>query len=194
MTNHDAIYRRVVRRETHSPKAGLAITLAVILILVLAFVAIEAVLALLQQPPLLLAPKAALLATLALPTAVTTPTLIATGAVVGVIGLVILIAALTPGRRADHRGGTERTAMAVDNRAVASALARRASRAVDIDPDQVVVSVSHRMAEVHIQPSSGWPLDRDAIDEAVADELERMNLTPALGHRVIVASKGVVGA
>jgi hypothetical protein len=50
------IYRRVSRRETHSPRSLVAIVLAVVLILVLAWIGTEIVLALLGAPALLVAP------------------------------------------------------------------------------------------------------------------------------------------
>jgi hypothetical protein len=188
------IYRRVLRRETHSSKAGLAIAVAVVLILALAYVAAECVLALLRLPPLLVAPKAALLAVVALPATVASATLIAVGSVVAFFGLVILIAALTPGRRLDHLAKPGRTAVAVDNRAVASAIAYRASSAAGIDPDQVVVTVGRRVADVRLQPTSGWPIDRPAVEAAVSQEITRMDLTPALRQSVTISTSGVVGA
>jgi len=188
------IYRRVLRRETHSSKAGLAIAVAVVLILALAYVAAECVLALLRLPPLLVAPKAALLAVVALPATVASATLIAVGSVVAVFGLVILIAALTPGRRLDHLAKPGRIAVAVDNRAVASAIAYRASSAAGIDPDQVVVTVGRRVADVRLQPTSGWPIDRPAVEAAVSQEITRMDLTPALRQSVTISTSGVVGA
>ena len=192
--DHTRIYRRVLRRETHSSKAGLAIALAVVLMLALAYVAAECVLALLRQPPLLVAPKTALLAVLALPDAVASTTLIAAGSVIAIIGLVILVAALTPGRRLDHLAQPSRTAVAVDNRAIASALANRASGAAGIDPDQVVVTVGRRVADIRLQPTSGWPIDRPAVEAAVSQEIARMDLTPALRHSVTISTSGVVGA
>lgn len=194
MTTHDRIYRRVLRRETHSSKAGLAITLGVILIITFVYIGAECVLALMQSPPLLVAPKSAALAVIALPRSVSTVALIVIGAAVAVVGLIILIAALTPGRRLDHVGRPGRTAVAIDNRAIASAIARSASRAAGVDPDRVVVTVGRRRAVVRIQPTSGWPVDVAAVDEAVASEIERMNVSPALRQSLEIAKTGLVGA
>ena len=60
----DSTYRRLVRRETHSSRAGIAITIAVLLILVLAWLGTESVLAAVGSAPLLLAPADAASATL----------------------------------------------------------------------------------------------------------------------------------
>ncbi|MBB5642466.1 DUF6286 domain-containing protein [Cryobacterium roopkundense] len=194
MIKHRSTYQRIVRRETHSAKSALAITLAAIVILALAYVAVECVLAFLQRPPLLVAPGEALAAAAELPAGVAASALLGAGALATLVGVVLVVAALTPGRRFDHVGETSRTALVVDNRAIASALARRASHAADLDPDRVVVSVSRRVAEVRVQPASGWPVNRDAIADAVADELSHLALTPTLRHRVIVSKQGVVGA
>lgn len=52
-----ALYPRLVRRETHSSRSGSAIVLAVLLILLFAWLGTEAVLAVLGQPALLVAPR-----------------------------------------------------------------------------------------------------------------------------------------
>lgn len=187
-------YRRIIRRETHSSRAGLAITLSVVLILALAYVGAEAVLALLGLAPLLADPATAWSAVLGLPSSADAALLVAAGVVAAIIGVLLLIAALSPGRRLDHVTASDRAAVVIDNRAIASALARRAAHAADLDPDQVVVSVGRTVAEVRVQPSSGWPLDRSVIDAAVAAEIDRLELSPPLRHRLIVAPKGVVGA
>jgi hypothetical protein len=192
--DNSGAYRRIVRRETHSPRSGFAIALAVILLLVAAWLVTETVLVLVGAPPLLSTPGALVDSALALPTAVLPAALVAVGAVVAVLGLVCVLVALLPGRRPRHHGETARTALVVDNRAIASALARRAARAAGIDPDNVVVSVGHRTALVRLSRSSGWSIDTDAVDAAVANELKRLNLSPALRSSVTVDTRGVVGA
>jgi hypothetical protein len=187
-------YRRIIRRETHSSRAGLAITLSIVLILALAYVGTEAVLAALGLPPLLAAPASAWSTILGLPASVDPALLITAGVVAAIIGLLLVIAAVSPGRRLDHVTASDRAAVVIDNRAIASALARRAAHAADLDPDQVVVSVGRSVADIRVQPSSGWPVDREVIDAAVAAEIDRLELTPPLRHRLIIESKGVVGA
>ncbi|PRY64691.1 hypothetical protein B0I08_11276 [Glaciihabitans tibetensis] len=193
-TLNSSVYRRILRRETHSPRAGLAIALAVVLILVLAWIGTESVLAFLSRPALLVAPGDALSAATTLPEAVVPATIIGGGAVLAVIGLIILLFALLPGRRARHIGVVDRTAVVVDNTVIASALARTASYTADIDPDQVVVTIGRRTAEVSVRPTSGFAVDRAAIAEAVAEQLEALNLTPTIRSKVVIEKKGVVGA
>ena len=65
-------YRRIGRRETHSPRSLLAIVLAVLLIVTLAWVGTEIVIALLGAPALLVAPVDMFTATMNLTDAPTT--------------------------------------------------------------------------------------------------------------------------
>ena len=196
MTGHRATYQRIIRRETHSPRSALAIAiaLAVIVMLVLAYLAVECVLAFLGQPALLLAPRDVLGAVVDLPANVAASVLLAAALLTAGLGLVLVVAALSPGRRPGHVGRTDRTAAVIGNRAIASALARRAAYAANLDPDRVLVSVSRRVADVRVQPASGWPVNTAAISDAVADEISRLDLTPALRPRVLVSRQAVVGA
>lgn len=194
MTNQRNSYRRIVRRETHSPRSVLAITLAVVVILGLVLLFIECMLAFLNRPALLLAPVDALTVIEDLPASAPESALVGAGLTAAILGLVLVVVALSPGRLSMHVGQTARTALVVDNRAIASVLARRAAYAADLEPDHVVVSVSRRRADVTVQPVSGWPVNRDVITDAVSEEIARLDLTPALRPRVIVAGQGVVGA
>ena len=187
-------YRRILRRETHSPRSGFAIALAVVLIFVLAWIGTESVLALLGRPALLVAPEDSLGSVLGLPTLVTSSGIIGAGSAVAVIGLLIVLVALLPGRRARHTGVVGRTAVVVDNVVVASALARVASRSANIDPDQVVVTIGHRTVDVTVRPSSGFPVDDARVLTAVQEALTTFELTPALRAKVTIEQKGVVGA
>lgn len=193
MTTPD-LYRRILRRETHSSRSGIAIALAVLLIVVLAWVGTESVLALLSQPALLVAPGDALTAVVGLPENVAAAAIIGGGVVVALIGLAIMLFALTPGRRARHTGEVNRTAVVVDNTVIASAVARTASYVANVDPDQVMVTIGHRTAEVFVQPTSGYSVDKAEILEAVQQQLDGFALVPALRATVNIEKTGVVGA
>ncbi|BDZ51370.1 hypothetical protein GCM10025867_36110 [Frondihabitans sucicola] len=192
-TSTASVYRRVLRRETHSPRSGLAITVAVVLILVAAWLGTESVLELIGRPALLVAPGDMLGSALTVSDAVPVAFLVAAGVVVAVVGVLVIVVSLKPGRRGRHTGPTDRTALVVDDRAIASSLARTAAHAADLDPDQVIVTIGKRTADVHVRPSSGLPVDREAIVEAVTDEVERYELSPSLKTRIDIDKKGVVG-
>ena len=189
-----SLYRRVLRREMHSPRSGLAIVLAVVLILVVAWIGTEAILAFFHQHALLVAPAAALAGIALLPQTVVAPAIIVVGVVVAILGVIILLFALLPGRRARHTGTIGRTAVVVDNRVIASSLARSASYAARVAPDQVVVTIGHRTVLVRVRPTSGFPVDRAGIEETVAEQLGSFDLKPALRSKVLIDRKGIVGS
>jgi hypothetical protein len=186
-----ALYRRVVRRETHSPRSGAAITIAVVLVLALAWIGTESVLAAVGQRPLLAAPDDVVAAVLTAPTA-PAPLLVAGGAVAAIVGLVLIAMSLTPARRGRRAGTSDRTAAIVDDRVIAQSLAQTAAYAGDIDPSQVTVSVGARSARVDITRTSGRSLDTREVQEAVDAELATYDYRPALRARVRLSEKGTV--
>lgn len=186
-------YRRILRRETHSPRSALAIAVAVALILLCLYCGVEIVLMMLGRRALLAAPQDMLATVGKLGTAPTDGPLI-TGIVLAVLGLLLLIVALMPGRRARHRLPSDRAAIVVDDEVIASALARRAAYAGDTSPDNTVVSVSARRATVRLTPTSGIPVDRQVVTEAVRDELAGFELAPPVRAAVVIARSGTVGA
>lgn len=186
-------YRRVLRRETHSPRSVLAITVSVVLIVLCAYLGIEIIFAILNRGALLAAPTEMLTALSALGT---TPVAIpiTVGIVLAILGLLLLIAALTPGRRARHQLAASRAAVVVDDEVTASALARHAAHAGNTDPDNVIVSVSARRVTVRLTPTSGIPAQRDAVSAAVQEQLTAFQLNPPIRAAVEIASRGRVGA
>jgi hypothetical protein len=103
------------------------------------------------------------------------------------------VAAIGPGRRARHELLMDRPVV-VDNEVIASALARRAATVARVDPDNCTVSVSHRRAIVHVTPTSGQPIDRDAVLAAVTEQVESLELRPPVTARLVVAEQARVGA
>ncbi|WP_291054571.1 DUF6286 domain-containing protein [Herbiconiux sp.] len=191
--DHTAVHRRVSRRETHSPRSLLAILLAVVLVVVFAWIGTEIALSLFGFGALLVAPADMFTSVLNLP-ALPVAVLAAAGIVVAVVGVLLVIAAVSPGRRPRHTLASERSAVVIDNEVIASALARHASLAADVDPDNVTVSVSHRLAEVRLVPSAGRPIDRAAVQTEVEKHLAAYDLRPRLRARVRVTEQSKVGA
>jgi len=142
----------------------------------------------------LVSPGEALLAANNLPTAVITPAIVGAGVVAAIVGLVFVAFAVLPGRRARHTGVVGRTAVVVDNAVIASALARTASNAANIDPDQVTVTIGHRTADVRVRPTSGFSVNEAAIVSAVEQQVDDLELTPTIRSNVTIERKGVVGA
>ena len=186
-----ALYPRLVRREITSSRSTSAIVLAVLLILVFAWLGTEAALAALGQPALLVAPQdgaAAVLGAASAPVAL----IVAGGAVAAVIGLVLSVVSFSPGRRGRRRAVADRTAAVIDDRVIAHSIARTAPYAGDVDPDQVSVSIGGRTAGVTVGRTSGRSLDVGTIREAVDAELAGYDISPKLTARVRLSEKGTV--
>jgi hypothetical protein len=191
--------RRVLHRETRSTRAAAAIVAAVLVILVAGYGLLEAAVHAIGQPPWLIEPQVAAQRITELPAGISPLLLGVIGAVVALPGIFFLVQAIAPGRRARHAlAGSSRDGagpvVVVDDEVVASSLARRARLAANVTPGQVMVVVSQREVLVNVRPTSGIPLDGDAVLGAVEDELAQMALDPAPVARVNVAPSGVVGA
>lgn len=192
MTAEAQLTRRVLRRELHSPRSGLAILLAVVAILALAWVATEGILAALGQRALLLSPSAMVEGVRGLPSV--PPGLLITAAVVLVVaGLATLIAAVLPGRRGRHILDGEGSPAVVDDEVIGSALVQAAAASAGIDPDRAVANVGRRTATVRITGTSGVRIDQAEVERAVARTAEELHLTPPVRTRVVLEKNGRVG-
>jgi len=193
VSDTSALYRRIKRRETHSSRSGLAITLAVLVILASAYAVIEMILHLANRPALVsdmfgVASAAANL------TEYTVGIVAAVGVVVALIGLFIVLASLTAGRRARHLIDTETISAVVDNAVIASGLARHAAEVGNISPDNVTVSVSHRVAVVTLIPAFGGTIDKSAVVAAVQKQLDSYALFPTVRPRIVINEQGKRGS
>lgn len=192
MTTDKHLQTRVLRRELHSSKSALAVVLAVLAIIALAWIGTESVLAALGRPALLLSPTEMGSGIRGL-ASVQAGLLIASGAVLAVIGLVLTITALTAGRRGRHIIGAGDTAAVVNDEVIGSALVRTAASTAGVSPDRAVAHVGKRAATIRVTPISGVPIDRPAIQRDVQTTLDSFQVIPAIRARVTVDKKGKVG-
>lgn len=183
----DPALRRVVRRETHSPRTVAMLAALLVLILALAYIGTEIVLRLLAQPALLLGPAQGLAFLAGLPTSQPSGLVIAVGAAIALIGLVFVILAVTPGRLSKHEMQWGRRAVVVDNGVVAAALAQHVSDETGLPRDRITVGVAHRSVDVTVRPGAGVPLDQARLREIVDREVAEYRLTPPVKARVRVA-------
>ncbi|MEX0152185.1 DUF6286 domain-containing protein [Microbacterium sp. LMI1-1-1.1] len=180
----DTTLRTVVRRETHSPRTVAMLTVVVLLLLALVYAGTEIVLAATGSAPLLIAPGAAFDA-LADPLGAFAPgAVIAAGIVLALVGLILVVLALKPGRLSRHEMEAGERAVVVDNGVVASALAQRLSADTGIARDDIVVGVAHRSVDVTVRPPLGIPVDAEAVRRSVETEIESYRLTPSVRTRV----------
>lgn len=192
MSTDKRLQSHVLRRELHSSKSGPAITLAVLAIIALGWLGTESVLAALGSPALLLSPEAMATGIRGLPS-VQQAVLITAGVVLALIGLILIIASLTAGRRGRHIIGAGDSAAVVNDEVIGSSLVRTAAGTAAISPDRAVAHVGRRSATVRITPISGNPIDRDALQHAVQEAADALGLTPTIRTRVVVDRKGKVG-
>jgi hypothetical protein len=189
---------RILRRETRSTRAVVATAAAVLVIVLAAYGLLEAGVHAIGQPAWLIEPQVAAERLVALPAGIPPLLLGAIGAVLAMAGLVFLLNGVLPGRRARHLMGVGRDAagpaVVVDDEVIASSLARRARLAANVTPEQVMVVVSRRQVVVNVRPTSGVPVNQDAVLAAVRSEVDAMALDPAPEVRVNVATSGVIGA
>lgn len=128
-------------------------------------------------------------------TSIPAPWIVASGVIVALVGIILVLVAVTGGRRARHVLNTVRSVTVVDDEVIASALARRAASTAGISPDNTEVTISRRRVDVRLTPISGVPVNQTAVVSAVAEELDSYQLEPLLRMpRVRMESRGKVGA
>jgi hypothetical protein len=162
------------------------LVVVVLLLLVLAYAAVEIILNLTGAQPLLVAPGEALNAVVAAPTALMPVAFIVGGVVLALLGLIVLVLALKPGRLSRHEMAWGERAVVVDNGVVASALAQHLSNESGIARDDIVVGVAHRSVDVTVRPPVGIPVDESQLRRIVDEEVTAYKLTPAVRTRLRV--------
>ena len=178
------VLRRVVRRETHSPRTVAMFVAVILLVLALAYIGLEIVLSLAAQPALLLGPAAAGGWLVGLPTAQPAGLVIAGSVVLALIGFIFVVLALTPGRLSKHTLESGDRAVVVDNGVIASALAQHLSEETGLARESITVGVGHRSVDVTVRPGVGIPLDKNEVQSAAEAELQTYRLTRGVRTRV----------
>ncbi|OMH34159.1 DUF6286 domain-containing protein [Tersicoccus sp. Bi-70] len=185
--------RRLLRRETHSSRSVPSVVTAVIVLLALLWLFLETALSVSGAPPLLLSPLTAAAWLADLPRQAPGAVLAVVGLLVALVGLLLLALAILPGNRPRYVVTDERNAIIVDYEVVASAASRVARTAAGVSTDQVHSWASRRAIEVQVHPTSGLPVNEEAVRVAVVRELDSYGLDPMPTVSVAVASRGAVG-
>lgn len=188
MTIESGVYRRILRRQTHSSRSLPAIVVASAVALLLLALLVAGVWRSLDPAFRLNLDAAALAAARA---AQSPAVQIASGAALVLLALPLLVLALAPGRRARRARIGERAALVIDDGVIADSVAEAVSRRAGVSRGQVGVTVGRRTVSVRITPTSGSAIDRDAAVAASEDTLRGIRF-PA-STRVAVATEGVVG-
>ncbi|WP_270366495.1 hypothetical protein [Microbacterium algeriense] len=187
MTNEQATYRRVLRRETHSPRTAPAVAVAAVGAVVLLAGLAGGVWWLVDPSFRASAARwfdgASALA--AQPAAA-----IAVGAVLVLLAVLLLALAVLPGRRSRRARIADRTALLVDDGVIADAVAAAVARRTGAERGRVSVTMGRRTVTVRIVPTSGVAVDPAAAESAVHDTLAEVGFSSAT--RVVVSTEGVV--
>jgi hypothetical protein len=171
-----------------------AALVALVVAAVCAYGLLESTLQAVGQPAWLIDPESAARAVAGLPAGVNRGLLGLAGGVLAMVGLVLAVVAVRPGRRGRRSLPGVRIAVVVDDEVLASALARRARAAAVVRPEQVNVVMTEREAIVYVRPTSGIPVRAEDVLAATEDELARLRPEPHVQLRVRVEGAGVVGA
>jgi hypothetical protein len=188
-TTEKRLYTRVTRRSLHRSRSVAVAVALVVAVVILAWIGTESVLAAISAPALLLSPSDAI-------AAIEAPGPIAAGVAAGLalLGVIFVILAVTPGRRARHELPDERMAVIVDDAVLAGALSKAAISESRLPATRVSTTVSRRVGAVSVVPTSGTLLNAPAITRAVGSVVESLSPRPALRVAVSVAERGVVGS
>lgn len=187
MNKEQAVYRRVLRRETHSSRAGAAVTLASVLIVLLVAATAFGVWWVVDR---------GLRDDVADQTAAVSSiagdggTLMTAGCVAVVLAIVLIAVALLPGRLARRARSTDRLALLVDDGVLADSVADAVAARCGIDPRQVSATINRRTATVRVTPTSGVDVDRAAATDSAVATLAAVGFSVA--PKLFVADRGVV--
>lgn len=184
---------RILTRETHSARIPAAVTAAVLGLLFFLYVLLESVLQALGQEAWLIDPPTFGRWLAGLPAKADPLILGLSGGLIFLAGLVFFLQGVLPGRRARYALPNPRAAVVVDGEVLAASLARCARARAGVTPQQVLVTVGRTAVDVQIRPTSGTPVDPDAVRTAVEEELQLTKLDPQPAVRVQIAQTGVIG-
>lgn len=188
MTNEQAMYRRVLRRETHAPRTIPAAMVASVGVVLLLALIVGGVWWLVDTAFRDGARRWIDDASSAVGQGQVVPLVV--GVVLAVLALLLLALAVLPGRRARRARTTARTALLVDDGVIADSIADAVARRTGVERGRVGVTVGRRMVAVRITPTSGLAVDRTAAESAVTDTLSGIGFTAT--PRVVVDADGVI--
>jgi hypothetical protein len=185
--NEQAVYRRVLRRETHASRTSAAVVTAAVMIALLAGVIAVGVwwLAVPGGRDAVEGWFASASASAGEPGIRT-----AAGVVALCLAVLLLALALLPGRLPRRARSTDRVALVVDDGVLADAVADAVAARCGVDPRQVSATVGRRRTAVRVTPTSGVPVDRGAAADSAASAVAALGFSTT--PRLTVARQGVI--
>ncbi|QKS88575.1 DUF6286 domain-containing protein [Curtobacterium flaccumfaciens] len=191
--SNGSVERRIRRRSVHRSRSTAVAVALVVLALVAAWIGTEAVLSAIGRPPLVADPQTVVDTALRPDAAFVTIVEVIAGVLV-VLGVVLVVLALKPGRQ--HRSVVEheRGAVVIDARIVASTAANAAGMAAGVPEGNASASATARgrSTEVRIVPVTGVPVDEASVRAAVVERLSGLDERFGRRVRVRVEEKGTL--
>lgn len=189
--SNGSVERRIRRRSVHRSRSTAVAVALVVLALVAAWIGTEAVLSAIGRPPLVADPQTVVDTALRPDAAFVTVVEVVAGALV-VLGVVLVVLALKPGRK--HRSVVEheRGAVVIDARIVASTAANAAGMAAGVPEGNASATARGRSTEVRIVPVTGVPVDEASVRAAVVERLSGLDERFGRRVRVRVEEKGTL--
>jgi hypothetical protein len=187
MTNEQAMYRRVLRRETHASRTASSMVVASVGALLLIALLGAAVWWLIDGGFRDAAARALDEASVGVQHPAV---LFGIGGALTVLAVVVLALAVLPGRRARRARITERSALLVDDGVIADSIAAAVARRAGVERDRVAVFVGRRTVEIRITPTSGVFVRVADAEDAANEILTGLGFSAT--PRVVVETRGVV--
>ncbi|UXN23423.1 DUF6286 domain-containing protein [Curtobacterium flaccumfaciens] len=189
--SNGSVERRIRRRSVHRSRSTAVAVALVVLALVAAWIGTEAVLSAIGRPPLVADPQTVVDTALRPDAAFVTIVEVIAGVLV-VLGIVLVVLALKPGRQ--HRSVVEheRGAVVIDARIVASTAANAAGMAAGVPEGNASATARGRSTEVRIVPVTGVPVDEASVRAAVVERLSGLDERFGRRVRVRVEEKGTL--
>ncbi|MCW2287090.1 hypothetical protein EDF60_1740 [Leucobacter luti] len=184
MSVNDTVYRRVLRRETHAARTGPAVSVAVVLAVVLTAAVVVIVWGLVDQD-FRAATFGAVASARPLP-----GVLLGIGVGLLVLAVLLIFAAIAPGRRSRRARTTDRVGLVLDDGVLADSAAARIAAASGLSMSQVSVTAGKRVVTAVVTPTSGVQIDEAAVRKDVLGALSDAGF--AASARVKIAERGVV--
>jgi hypothetical protein len=178
-----SLERRIQRRSIPRSRSGAVAVALVVLALVAAWIGTESVLRAVGSAPLLADPQTVVDAALK-PDGAFVAISEAIAVVLVVLGVVLIVLALKPGRQPRSAVPHDRGAVVIDTAILASTAANAAALAAGLPEDHAKASARGRSSEVRLVPLSGIPVDQAAVRSAVEERLGRLDTR--FGKRVTV--------
>jgi hypothetical protein len=189
--SNGSVERRIRRRSVHRSRSTAVAVALVVLALVAAWIGTESVLSAIGRPPLVADPQTVVDTALRPDGAFVTIVEVIAGALV-VLGVVLVVLALKPGRQ--HRSVVEheRGAVVIDARILASTAANAAGTAAGVPEGNASATARGRSTEVRIVPVTGVPVDEASVRAAVVERLSGLDERFGRRVRVRVEEKGTL--